>query len=165
MRHISVLPSVYSNQNGYYKEYNLYWCDLLESGRILYIQNEMKSFIKNDFKSDRFHISYFLDKYKLWEKFEYAKRSINVIPLIYGGSDSTNISISNITDWFDDSPLFTFEIFSSLIDSLNLRSEFHLFMLNECQNLENERFECGYPLIVPDNIQYELLVHIKRKTV
>lgn len=157
---IIVLNSVYTQRNGSYIENKIYWDDLTKQGKEIYIQSEMKSFIQDDFKSDRFYISCFLDQFELWGKFEDAKESINVIPVTYDGADMTKIDLK---DWFDDNPIFSFDIFCSLLDSLNMLPEFNQFMLNECEQLEKERFDCGYSLIVPDNIKLELLAHITRK--
>jgi hypothetical protein len=157
---IIVLNSVYTQGNGSYIENKIYWDDLSQQGKKIYIQNEMKQFSRNDFDSDRFNISYFLDEYKLWEKFEEAKQAINIILISKNNSDMFEV---NIKDWLDNSPVFSFEIFCSLLNALKILSEFNQFMLNECEQLEKERFECGYPLIVPDNIKFELLAHIARK--
>jgi len=158
---IIVLNSVYTQRNGSYIENKIFWDDLTEQGKEIYIQSEVKSFIHNDFKSDRFYISSFLDKFELWGKFEVAKKSINVIPVT---CDDTDMIKVDLKDWFDDDPIFSFEVFCSLLDSLNMLLIFNQFMLNECVQLEKERFECGYPLIVRDNIKFELLTHIVRNT-
>jgi hypothetical protein len=160
---ITVLPSVYKQRNGEYIENKLFWSDLTKQGKQLYILNEMKHFSQNDFTSDRFYIFSFIDRYELWVKFECAKEAINIIPSTYDNADADKTYIHDIKDWFDDAPAFSFEIFCSLLNSLNMLPEFFKFMLNECEELEKERSECGYPLIVPENIKFELLGHINRK--
>jgi hypothetical protein len=163
MNNITVLPSVYTQRNGSYIENNLYWGDITELGKNIYIKNELNNFITSDFESDRFHLSYFLDKHFLWEKFDSALCLLELSQKKLKGSKLFKADLDDLADWFDDSPIFTFTVFCELLGALNVRNEFRRFMFNACRELQKECFECGYPLIVPESIKFELLAHINRK--
>ncbi len=160
MNNITILPSVYTQRNGSYTENNLYWGDITEIGRQIYIQNELNNFIKSDFESDRFHLSYFLDKHYLWGEFN---RAIKLTLDKLKGSKLSEEDLNCLADWFDDSPIFTITVFFSLLNVLHVYNEFQQFMYDACEELQDDCFRCGYPLIVPNSIKFKLLPHIDRK--
>ncbi len=160
MNNITILPSVYTQRNGSYTENNLYWGDITEIGKQIYIQNELNDFIKSDFESDRFHLSYFLEKHYLWEKFDSA---IKLTLDKFKGSKLYEEDLNGLADWFDDSPIFTITVFFGLLNVLNVHNEFQQFMYDACEELQKDCFRCGYPLIVPNSIKFVLLPHIDRK--
>jgi len=154
------LPSVYIQRNGSYIESKLYWGDITEFGKQIYIQNELNNFIRSDFESDRFHLSYFLDKHYLWEEFDRAiKLTLNKLK----GSKLPEEDLNGLADWFDDSPIFTITVFFGLLNVLNVHNEFQQFMYDACEELQEDCFRCGYPLIVPNSLKFELLPYIDRK--
>jgi len=154
---IIVLKSVFYKKGGSHWEHKLFWRNLDHEGRIIFINSELDDFIEDDFNSDRYHLSNFIELHHLWDDFSNALGNMDLFPQIVEKE-------LDIVDWMTQSPNFSISVFYSMLSNLNLLVEFRSYMFNQRDQYHQECCDCGYPLIVPQSIQKKLLHHITWRT-
>ncbi len=153
MTSVTILKSVfYKNTN----EHNLYWNNISNAGKKLFVENEIEEVIAEDFETDRFNILSFLEKHNLCDSFNIALKPSGLSFL----SEKEGNSFNSEVDWWSQSPSFNLNIFYTLLNSLNVLNDFKMFMIEERMQYHQLCCDCGYPLIVPENIKFLLLSHI-----
>jgi hypothetical protein len=153
LKEIIILKSVfYTNTN----EHNLHWNNLTSAGKKLFVESEIEEVIAEDFETDRFNILSFLEKHNLCDSFNIALKSSGLSFL----SEKEGNSFNSEVDWWSQSPSFNLNIFYTLLNSLNVLNDFKKFMMEERMQYHQLCCDCGYPVIVPENIKFSLLSHI-----
>lgn len=159
MDKISVLKSVFYKKIGCYWEHKLFWHNLDCEGQTIFINNELDDVIEDDFITDRYHLSNFLDLHHLWDSFNVAIGNTDLLCPAMGDELAPDFT----DEWLTQSSNFNIDVLFCMLSNLNLLSEFKIYMFNQCKQYHKECCDCGYPLIVPNNIRTELLNHIHWK--
>ncbi|WP_371187844.1 hypothetical protein [Thalassotalea maritima] len=159
MNNIPILKSVFYRKTGNHWERNLFWRDITETGKRLIVDTELDNLIYEDFKTDRYLISSFLDAKNIWHKFDSTATTLNFNSLISGDS---SISFSN-SGWMTTSREFTLLVFYQFLGQLECLAAFREFIFRERYDYHEDCCNCGFPIIIPGNIELELLEHIARR--
>jgi hypothetical protein len=153
LKNIVILKSVFLKNRS---EHHLFWSNLQDNGKELFINAELEGFISEDFETDRYHISCFLDQNELCDSFHLALSKTNILFL---SRDEINLFDSSV-DWFTQHSSFTLNIFYMLLKNLNVLNNFKLYMFEERKYYHELCCDCGYPLIIPEDINFSLLQYI-----
>ena len=122
MDKISVLKSVFYKKIGSYWEHKLFWHNLDCEGQKLIINSELNDVIEDDFRTDRYLISLFLDENDLWDKFSPIAQKLEY------NFDLNESKDNALTGWMVESKDFTLGVFRAFMIELGCNEEFDSFI-------------------------------------